>query len=282
MAPPLFADLGKAARDVFFRGYNFGFVKSDTTTKSGDIELKTNIAQNISAGTLAGAVDVKYKIPQHGATLSERWNTENILTTEVIVDDKILKGLKLILDTSYAPAVGKRSGKVKGEYRHEKATLHGEMKLNGAGGPILTGSAVYGYAGWLFGAQAGYDPSKAAVTGTHYIVAVNEGDFGFHAFMQNNTEFGGSIYHKVNRDLELAANMSWATGEQTCRFGVAAKCELDQDMSLRVKLNNASQLALALTHSLKPGLKITASAAFNIQNINDGSHKLGVGLEFTP
>lgn len=41
-----------------------------------------------------------------GMTLAERWNTDNTLSTEVVIDDKLLKGLKLVLDTAYAPYVG--------------------------------------------------------------------------------------------------------------------------------------------------------------------------------
>lgn len=282
MAPPLFLDLGRNARDVFQRGYNFGFLKVDTNTRSGDIEFRTNCAQNISTGKFFGGVDVKYKIPQHGTTLTERWNTDNLLSTEVIIDDKLLKGFKLVLDSSYAPFVGKRSGRVRGEYRHDKATLNGEFKIDGTGGPIFNGAVVVGHQNWFLGYFTGFDPAKSKMTHSHIAIAAERGDFGFHSFVYNNNEFGGNIYHRVSKDLELAANMSWTTGEQQTRFGVATKYNLDQDTTVRTKINNSSQLAVALTHNLKPSLKATISANVNLQNINNDSHKLGFGLEYCP
>lgn len=282
MAPPLFVDLGRSARDVFFKGYNFGFVKSDTTTKSGDIEFKTNVAHSLQTGKLAGAVDLKYKIPQHGTTITERWNTDNVINMELLIDNKIMKGLKLVLDTSYAPFIGKRTGKVRAEYRHDKATLSGELKSDGLAGPVMTGAAVFSYNNMHFGYQTGYDPTKGNVTHNHFGAALDVGDFSFHSYVQNAAEFGGSVCHKVNKELELAANMSWISGEQTTRFGVAAKYDLDRDTVVRAKVNNASQMAVALTHALKPNFKITVSAAVNMQNLTDGSHKLGLGVEYTP
>ena len=41
-----------------------------------------------------------------GMTFSEKWNTDNILATEITVEDQIAKGLKVSFDTSFAPQTG--------------------------------------------------------------------------------------------------------------------------------------------------------------------------------
>ena len=83
MAPPTFADLGKQARDLFGKGYSeflryfllyiqlsdHGLIKVETTTRgneNGTVEFKTNASHNLANEKLAGNVDIKYKIPQHG------------------------------------------------------------------------------------------------------------------------------------------------------------------------------------------------------------------------
>ena len=53
-----------------------------------------------------GTLEAKYKSPAHGLTFVEKWNTDNVLKSEVTVEDTLLKGLKLALDTSYSPASG--------------------------------------------------------------------------------------------------------------------------------------------------------------------------------
>ena len=53
-----------------------------------------------------GTLEAKYKSPQQGLTFLEKWNTDNILKSELTLEDNIVQGLKLALETSYAPATG--------------------------------------------------------------------------------------------------------------------------------------------------------------------------------
>lgn len=54
----------------------------------------------------------------------------------------------------------------------------------------------------------------------------------------DGTEFGGSIYQKVNGQLETAINLAWTAGSNNTRFGIAAKYQLDKDSSIAVSLQN--------------------------------------------
>ena len=44
-----------------------------------------------------------------GVTLSEKWNTDNTLGTELSIEDKLAAGLKLSLDTVFVPPTGSES-----------------------------------------------------------------------------------------------------------------------------------------------------------------------------
>nr|XP_054498677.1 voltage-dependent anion-selective channel protein 1 isoform X3 [Agelaius phoeniceus] len=96
----------------------------------------------------------------------------------------------------------------------------------------------------------------------------------------DGTEFGGSIYQKVNDQLETAVNLAWTAGNSNTRFGIAAKYQIDPDASFSAKVNNSSLIGLGYTQTLKPGIKLTLSALLDGKNINAGGHKLGLGLEF--
>lgn len=98
--------------------------------------------------------------------------------------------------------------------------------------------------------------------------------------MNDGTEFGGSIYQKVNDNLETAVNLAWTAGNSNTRFGIAAKYQIDADASFSAKVNNSSLVGLGYTQTLKPGIKLTLSALLDGKNINAGGHKLGLGLEF--
>jgi len=41
-----------------------------------------------------------------GITFTEKWNTDNMLATEVTVEDQLLKGLKMSFDTQFVPQTG--------------------------------------------------------------------------------------------------------------------------------------------------------------------------------
>src|SRR5512142_732366 len=111
MAPPSFSDLGKQARDIFGKGYHFGLWKLDCKTKTASgIEFSTGGQSNQESGKVFGSLETKYKVSDYGFTLTEKWNTDNTLFTEVAVQDKLLEGLKLAFEGSFAPQSGNKSG----------------------------------------------------------------------------------------------------------------------------------------------------------------------------
>lgn len=48
--------------------------------------------------------------------LTEKWTTDNILTTNIEIKDQIARGLKVNLDTHYVPQTDKRSAVLKTEW----------------------------------------------------------------------------------------------------------------------------------------------------------------------
>ncbi|MDM3711488.1 hypothetical protein, partial [Proteus mirabilis] len=88
--------------------------------------------------------------------------------------------------------------------------------------------------------------------------------------MNDGTEFGGSIYQKVNEKLETAVNLAWTAGNSNTRFGIAAKYQIDPDASFSAKVNNSSLIGLGYTQTLKPGIKLTLSALLDGKNVNAG------------
>jgi len=97
MAPPTYGDLGKQAKDVFGKGYHFGLLKLDVKTKTeGGVELSSGCQSNDS-GKVFGNLETKYKVGQYGLTFTEKWNTNNILATEIAVQDQLAKGMRIII-----------------------------------------------------------------------------------------------------------------------------------------------------------------------------------------
>lgn len=281
MSPPTFVDLGKSARDLLSKGYNEGFVKLEANTKAGDrkeVEFKTSAAHNLALGKLGGSLDVKYKIPSYGLTLTEKWNTENHLGTTIEVNEQFGRGLKFTFDTVYAPHTGKRTGKLKADWSLNAARITGEVGLTVH--PVFNTAAVFRREGWLFGASASFDTATNKVSSTTLAFGHETTSYTLHSFVENSTRFGASLYHKAATNVELGTALGWKMGTRGADFAIGAKYSPTRDLILRGKVNNSSQVALALTHSLSSDLKLTLSSQFSLSS--NEAHKFGIGFEYEP
>ncbi|KAM7338205.1 hypothetical protein ACRRTK_001689 [Alexandromys fortis] len=243
--PPTYADLGKSARDVFTKGYGFGLIKLDLKTKSENgLEFTRSGSANTETTKVNGSLETKYRCTEYNLTFTEKWNTDNTLG-----------------------------------YKREYINLGCDVDFDIAG-PSIRGALVLGYEGWLVGYQMNFETSKSRVTQSNFAVGYKTDEFQLHTNVTGGTEFGGSIYQKVNKKLETAANLAWTAGNSNTGFGIAAKYQVDPDACFSAKVNNSSLIGLGYIQTLKPGIKLTLSALLDGKNIKAGGHKLGLGLEF--
>jgi len=283
MAPPLYADLGKTARDLFNKGYNYGTVKLDVKTRTkNQIDFNMTGEHNTDLQKSLGTLEAKYKSPAHGLTFVEKWNTDNVLKSEITVENTLLNGLKVALDTSYAPASGKKSGVLKTTYNHDKFNLTTDVDLDSTGPVVIHNSLVFGHLGWLLGLQTTFDTAKSQLTRNNFAVGYQASDFTLHTNVNDGTEVGGSIYQRVNDQLGLGVSLSWSSVNNATRFALASKYQLDKYATVQAKVNNLSQIGLSYTQQLRDGVKLILSGIIDGKNINGGGHKLGLGLELEP
>lgn len=118
------------------------------------------------------------------------------------------------------------------------------------------------------------------MTQSNFAVGYKMDEFQFHTNVNNRTQFGGSVYQKVNKKLEAAVSLTWTAGNSNTRFGIAAEYQVNPDACFSAKVNNSSLIGLRYPQTLKPGIKLTLSALLDGKNVNAGGHKLGLGLEF--
>ncbi|NWU94369.1 VDAC3 protein, partial [Upupa epops] len=277
--PPAYSDLGKSARDVFNKGYGFGMVKLELKTKSSSgVEFAAAGSSNTDTGKASGSLETKYKVKEYGLTFTQKWNTDNTLGTEVAVEDQLAEGLKVALDTTFVPNTGKKSGKLKTSYKRDYVNLGCNIDIDLAG-PTIYGWAVLGYEGWLAGYQMAFDTAKSKLSQNNFALGYKAGDFQLHTNVNDGTEFGGSIYQKVNKQVETSVNLAWTAGSNNTRFGIAAKYQLDDKTAVVAKVNNASLIGIGYTHALRPGVKLTLSGLIDGKNFSAGGHKVGLGFE---
>ena len=80
-----------------------------------------------------------------------------------------------------------------------------------------------------------------------------------HIFRNDGQEFGGTLFQKVNPNLETGVQLAWTAGSNATRFGLGCKYQLDDDSAVRAKINNASQLGLGYQQKLRQGMNLVST-----------------------
>jgi len=279
MAPPTYGDLGKSSRDIFSKGYHFGVVKLDVKTKTpAGVDFNFGGDHQIDSAKVAGSLETKYKCKDYGLTFTEKWNTDNQLNTTIDVQDQLVKGLKLTFDSSFSPATCVKKGKIKAEYKHDAMSVNADVDMCPSG-PLVNAAAVIGHNGWLAGYQMAFDSSKSKLTKNNFGLGYATSDFVLHTNVNDGQIFGGSIYQKINKNLETGVNLGWTASNNATTFGIGLKYKLDGDTSVRAKVNNSSQVGLTYQQKLREGVTLTMSTLIEGKNFNQGNHKYGIGVE---
>lgn len=165
---------------IFSLCEDFGLVKLDVKTKTpSGVDFTVNGNSNNDTGRVTAALETKYLIKDYGLTMKEKWNTDNILSSEVTIEDQVVKGLKIGVNCSFAPQSGKKTGGVKTAFKTDSLHLNSDIDLDYAGA-LIHGSGVLGYQGWLAGAQLSFDPSKNRLTRTNFAIGFNTPEFILH------------------------------------------------------------------------------------------------------
>ena len=141
---------------------------------------------------------------------------------------------------------------LKTTYKHEKLLVNADIDLDLAG-PVVHNSVVVGHLGWLLGLQTSFDTAKSQLTRSNFAVGYSANDFTLHTNVNDGTEVGGSIYQRVNNQLELGVSLSWSSVNNQTRFALASKYQLDKYANVQAKVNNLSQVGLSYTQQLRTG-----------------------------
>lgn len=76
-----------------------------------------------------------------------------------------------------------------------------------------------------------FETLKSHVTQSNFAIGYKMDEFQVHANLNDQTEFGGSIYQKVNKKLEIAVSLSRTAGNSNTHFRTAVKYQVGPDAS---------------------------------------------------
>ncbi|KAF9437710.1 Mitochondrial porin [Entomortierella beljakovae] len=286
--PVPFADLGKASNDLLGKDFPVGQTKFELKTVApGGVTFNVIGAQDNKSRHINGELKTKYVDYKNGVTVTEAWTTANVLTTQIEVENKVAKGLKLDVTGGFLPSEGKKTAKVGVQYK--QLGLNSRAYVDVFKGPTFTGDVVVGRDGFLVGGNVAYDVKGAYITQFAAAAGYTAPEYAVALHAQNSFKvFSASYYHRINSDLEAGGKAVWDTkatpagdkAKAPVNLEVGAKYYLDRDAFVKAKVNNAGVLGLGYTQALRKGVKVSIGGLFDTTKLDQPAHKLGLGFVF--
>ena len=146
--------------------------------------------------------------------------------------------MKLTLDAIFVLKMvsrkEKKSGKLKASYKQDCFSLDSNIDIDFSR-PTTYGWAMLAFDGCFAGYQMNFDTAKSKLSQNNFPLGYEAKDFQLHIHMNNGTEFGGSIYQKMNKMIETSINLMWTTSSDDSYFGIPAKYNLDIELLYLIK-----------------------------------------------
>ena len=164
-----------------------------------------------------------------GISITQSWNTANVLATKVELNDTFASGLKTEVLSNFSPAAGNKGQKV--NFHFKQPNFHGRVfaDYSAAGAIGAIADAVVSHEGFVVGGEVGYDVQKATIT--KYSAAVGYTTPLYNAAITATNSlsvFSAAYYQKVNPAVEAGAKATWnSKSGNTVGLEVASKYRLD-------------------------------------------------------
>ncbi|KAL6703234.1 Mitochondrial porin [Coniothyrium glycines] len=280
--PPAFSDIAKASNDLINKDFYH------TAAAALEVKLKAPNGVNFTAkgvsahdGPVSSSLEGK-KALSNGISITQSWNTANLLATKVELNDTFASGLKTEVLSNFSPDKGNKGQKV--NFHFKQPNFHGRAFVDySAAGAIGTiADAVVSHEGFVVGGEVGYDVQKAAIT--KYSAAVGYTTPLYNAAITATNSlsvFSASYYQRVNPAVEAGARATWdQKSGSNVGLELAAKYKLDPASFAKAKINNLGIASLAYNTKVNSGLTFGIGGSFDTQKLNEAGHKLGTSFTF--
>lgn len=284
MAPAKYADLGKAAKDLFEKNYEHGKYSLEVKSKSDQFEFTTKGAQTKSANgehAISASHETKMKLCKIG-TLKETFKPGSSVLAMDLENGSLLKDTKLNLlfnmDVSGNPIPDLKELKV--NYTNDKLNLNLSNNFGNAikADVVACLPAIAGIKLPNFGFKGGFDLGTMGLTNKEFAFHHSEGAFDCVMKTTLANDMVCCMHNKINADLSLATSIDHS--KSVSKLAIAAAMKGSCGSSNQVKIADNGRFAVSHISPLQCGAKLTVSGEFDAFNLGAGGHKLGAGLKF--
>lgn len=285
MSVPQFKDVSKAANDVLTKDfYHLAPLSLEVQTHAPNgVTFAIDGKSNQKDGTLAGKLEAKYTDKSSGATLTQGWTSSNVLNTKIELNEAFTPGLKGEVDTSFLPETGAKNAKVGLTYKQPGVNAH--VVADYLKGPGFVGDFVFGYRGFLSGAEIAYDVARGKISRYSSVIGYAAPAYSATVVATNNfSVYTASIFHKVDLMTQVGARATWDSKSPSANgvsLEAAVKHALDRSAFVKAKLNNQGVAAFSYSQALRPGVTLGVGLLADIQRLGESAHKVGLSLKFS-
>ncbi|KAJ4294632.1 Mitochondrial porin [Kalmusia sp. IMI 367209] len=282
LPPPAFSDIAKSSNDLINKDfYHAAAAQLEVKLKAPNGVNFTAKGTSAHDGPVSSSLEGKKSL-SNGISITQSWNTANLLSTKVELNDTFASGLKTEILNNFKPDAGNQGQKVNFFFKQNNfhGRVFGDLKASGAVSAIA--DAVLSHEGFLVGGEVGYDVQKAAITKYSAAVGYTTPIYNAAITATNSLSvFSAAYYQKVNTAVEAGARATWDSKSQgAVGLELAAKYKIDPASFAKAKINNLGIASLAYNTKVNSGLTFGVGGSFDTQKLNESGHKLGTSFTF--
>lgn len=275
--PAPFSEIGKRARDLLYKDYNFDHKFSLSIPCSTGLGLTATGLKRDKF--FVGDLNTLYK--SGNVTVDVKVNTDSNVSTKVTLNDVSLSHSKKVALSFNIP--DHKSGKLDVQYLHPHAAIDSSIGLNPA--PKLELSAAIGSRDISMGAEVGFDTTSASFSTYNAGIAFNKPDFSATLMLADKGQsLKASYIHYVDRPdgLTVAAELAHKLSSSENRFTFGTSQSIDPKTVLKTRFSDDGKAAFQCQRAWRPNSLITLSAEYDSKKIIGSPAKFGLALSLKP
>lgn len=275
--PAPFSEIGKRARDLLYKDYNFDHKFSLSIPSSTGLGLTATGLKRDQF--FVGDLNTLYK--SGNVTVDVKVNTDSNVSTKVTLNDVSLSHSKKVALSFNIP--DHKSGKLDVQYLHPHAAIDSSIGLNPA--PQLELSVAIGSKDISMGAEVGFDTTSASFSKYNAGIAFNKPDFSATLMLADKGQsLKASYIHYVDRPdgLTVAAELAHRLSSSENRFTFGTSQLIDPKTVLKTRFSDDGKAAFQCQRAWRPNSLITLSAEYDSKKIIGSPAKFGLALSLKP
>ncbi|KAM0967065.1 hypothetical protein ACFX1X_023060 [Malus domestica] len=273
-SPAPFSDIGKRAKDLLTKDYNFDQKFTLSVVGSTGLGLTANGLKRDEI--FIGDVNTLYK--SGNTTVDVKVDTYSNVTTKVTLSD-VLPCTKVALSFRIPDH---KSGKLDVKYLHPHAAFDSSIGLNPT--PLLELSGTIGSKDLSLGAEIGFDTTFSLLTKYNAGISYNKPDFSaVLLLMDKGQTLKASYIHAVDslNGTTVAAELTHRFSTYENSFTLGSSHVIDPFNVVKTRFSNNGKAGLLWQREWRPKSLITVSAEYDSKALT-ASPKVGLALALKP